>query len=302
MRSLEREMATRLLDRRLDFASAIESVKMMVTQLDATTKQLLAQADAPIESSASSACDLKSRLGFAEQVLARVSARTAANRAMRIQERLSLFEQTLSVRAMTLAKAIRSISGENQGAANAWDQMTTTLKDQFETVIDELHRMCAASWLVKLISAAGNTIKPDQLVNEIMETAVPLVCRAVVASDNAVNDSQFAFSDGPEAAGSMANFAGSTSSENAESLGATATLTDLGSDYGSADNDAPVLTIEEAVAAVRPALLACGGYQRVDADCRFKSRTRSPGTASATIPSRKTDDGDRRIRRPDVDP
>jgi hypothetical protein len=265
MHSLEREMATRLIDRRLDVASAIESVKMFSAQLHATATELQSQADAPIDPAEFSSGDLNSRIGFAECVLAGICARLAAHQAQRIQEHLSLYEQTLSVRAMTLAKAIRAVSGDKQGAANAWDQMTTTLRDQFETVIDELHGVCAPGWLVKLLSAGGNAVKPEQLVNEIMEAAVPLVCRAVVTSDKAATDSQFAVGDALEAATAIDNAATSRvlSSENAESIGVTASLTDLASDYHTAANEAPVLTIEEAVAAVRPALLACGGYQRL---------------------------------------
>ncbi len=263
--TLQRQMAIRLMDGRLDLASAIKSAQLVVTQLRNIADQLAPGTDKAIRQPDSHVHQNLPMLSeHADQILHGFASQMAAGRARRLHERLSLFEQKLSVRAMVLAKALRSVNDGKQGSASAWDDMHPPLRDQSDTVINELHGICAANWLVKLTGEHGNSITPDQLVSAISEAAVPLICRAVmIANGQEASESAFAIS-GSAVDNSNANAISRTTRfvplENSESLGVTASITEIES---CGAGEASVLTVEEAVAAVKPALLSCGGFQRL---------------------------------------
>ncbi len=265
---LQREMSIRLVDGRLDFAAAIMSVQLMAAQMRRVADQLTAETGSPQETTDTPQQSTEATADRAEQILHEFAARTAAKCARRICERLSLLEQRLSIRAMVLAKAIRSVNDGRKGGSNAWDDMHTPLRQQFERVLQELHGLCAPNWLVKLIGENGGTVKPDQMVSAISEAALPLICRAVmVANGEDDGDSKVTEVTTPPDTSGSNSVAGTIRFSpvgGADSIGATASLAAVTADIGSAKSaEAPVLTIEDAVNAVRPALLCCGGYQRL---------------------------------------
>ena len=173
---LQREMAIWLIDGRLDFAAAIRSTQLLAARIRGAADQLSSGVDTPGFQPASPARQIgDTEAGLTSQFLLNAARQTAIHRAEKIIDRLKLLEQNLSLRAMVLAKAIRSINDGKQGDATAWDDMHPKLRDQFDQVIGESHTICAANWLVKLTGEQGNAITPEQLVASICEEVLPLI-------------------------------------------------------------------------------------------------------------------------------
>lgn len=261
MAKLQREMVIRLIDRRLDFAAAIKAAHMMSDQMRCAAEQLTAKSESL--ASESDAGGDETTLHRAERILLQLATDAAGKRAKRIQERLSLLEQKLSIRAMVLAKAIRSVKDGKKGGSSAWDDMEAPIREQFDHVIEELHGLTAQDWLVKLVGEGGGNIRPPQLVEAIAEAALPLICRVVIAAGGCVTSSS---SSAPPDISSSNSVSATTRFhlEREELSAMSAPLTEVRDAMDAARQDElPVLTIEEAVRAVRPALLDCGGYQRL---------------------------------------
>ena len=251
-------LAVRLHDRSLDMASVIKSCRMLATRATHLSDHLAAHAT-KVTSNLSTPDSLALR-AWSEQLDHKYAAEVAANDLKQLAEILEGFEQALSKRAMLIAQSIQLASENEKGGRNAWDEMQHSIREQFDPVLDELHGHCAPLYLVKLVTDNEITFKPSQIVASVSKAAIPLVSRAI----NFINGESSVPLDTSTTDTATSRRSTSRVSDVAESVGATATLSQLTSGLETSDTTTSrVMTIEEAVEAVRPKLLDCGGYQRL---------------------------------------
>ncbi len=229
--ALQRELLVRLQDRRVDVISAIEALHLLIQRTASDAAQLVS-ADTPQS--------LSSDPG--EAILQQVAIQQAAKRLSEISRQLVGFLKRFEDLATLLAQGIQKLNQDESLKVNPWDRMPAEIASRFEQTMGHLHQQVAESYLMRYVVVDAQEIDADELVRRISEATVKIV-KVTLESNSIATET-------------------ATATTATNNMAETATLV-RGSTTLGAGKAKPQSTIESALAAVRPHLLACGGRQRL---------------------------------------
>lgn len=244
---LRREMSVCMNDRRADATTVIECLSYMREKLAG----LVSQPHEPASPEAED-CAPATLLDIAAEVIVSQQIEQLRSGIKSVQERLEKFATTI---AMAIVHATKSQSSET----NPWDKMPEPIRSEFSATVLQLHGSAANRYLIGAIGQTAATLDAATMVNQLMETAVPLVTSVLIqhgdalAEDRERSDRQ---DSDPEGTICLA------STIQSDSHTQTAVTQAMQSVDKARATDEP-LSIEDALVAVKPSLLAFGGHQRL---------------------------------------
>lgn len=286
---VSKEVLVKLVDRTLDLAAVARIVEVlrlnasrMCSDLEALIEQLgkrspklvmrqqLAdqqrqsqELDVVDRMRPSESPELKLCCARAQILVEELAARSALEKATELQKRTAVYLEDVSDAAKVLAKSIRTLQpGSLATIASKYSIKT-------DAILKSAHDTCAHAWLIKLVQSDGANMHEEQLLDNIVRAVSPIVAFHVdeakkVAEKNATLNAVEEFeTDSIQIDLSDSTIRKSTThvsyrSQSAESLG-TVCL----DDQALSRDEVEELTLAESIAAVRPALLDCGGLQRL---------------------------------------
>ncbi len=293
----DREVRVRLQDRRLDFSGAVAGVARLAGVARAVHERLMRESEREFQTldrdlvacsenrttvgtattaqprdgvseALQRACDLGERL------LDVVAARVGAAIAMKLEQDLAALAETYTDASTRLAQAIRQLSdgGDDPGAA-----VSESLRAEAAKVLEPLHQRRIAGDLMRAIQQPGS-IGVSELVNDL-NTATAVMVREWLddrAEANAVDPAERDGSHSLDSRGAITVEHGVCCDtgcstlviapdqvESTESSSATQTQR-----WQNDQRQPASMSVESALDVVRPALLECGGKQRLILVCR----------------------------------
>ncbi len=250
LNSAYREISVSLNDRRADLSTVIEAFKISHDRCVAWSRQLLEQAP----SFQGSAAQTVAVEAFRDALVKK----TAACQFSLFAGLLRTLEERLERFAAILAIAIVETKNES-GDTDAWATMPPPIRDRYESLIIDLHDSTVGQCLVRPINDLGSNVHARSLISELTEVAIPVVVEVVEQHSRDVA-AQLTKTNGK----SIAEL-DTTASEHVATAQHTFGRTEGTHAFtavGGKCSDGP-LSIEDAVAAVKPALLSLGGLQRL---------------------------------------
>ena len=250
MTNLKRELSVCLHDRRIDMATAIESLKALV----AATTEGISDSNGEETSEADEPPAQRSRKRLAEWNLLREQVhRVAEERLRTVSERLQNVLTRFEDFATALAVTIVEVTKHQNGDSNPWDEMPEEIQIHFDTAVQQLHELSVSKWLLRpLIEDNGAVGTTRDLLDDLLETALREISKLI-------KHEEIEF-DGMGSQDPNATITLTESGLMHESTLITQTV-DAGS-LTEVSNEAP-LTIDQAIQAVRPPMLDHGGSQRL---------------------------------------
>ncbi len=277
--NFRREVSVSLHDGRVDITTVIESIKMVMDAALRKTPEQVESAPAedaeasqepqqdspdsvgamlhqgleePWEELDSHPFDRQSRI-LAEQVN-----RIADERLQRLCAALNQIKGRFERFATNLAMAIVRVTKEQSSDKNPWDEMPDEIQQRFEPTLGKLHELTVSRWLLRPLSDSPSSVADaKEMVADLSEEAMPVVSEIFdEGSDRgAMEDSQ-----SMTATDVTVSLSGTSDMLHESTIVTQPLSPGAFSDSHSCDGPLPV---EQAITAVRPALLACGGQQRL---------------------------------------
>ncbi len=255
--SLQRELSARLQDRRVDVTSSVEALRLIIERLKLHAEQIisnLSQSDVETRFSSSTTASGQpvSSLGRAcelgEVMLEEILSRYIVERSHLIEAELSRLRSRFEDLATLLAQAIQKLNQDENLKVNPWDHMPAEIASRFEATLGHLHNQVAAQWLMRYILQSDSEMNTSELVSQVSVVALKLV-KTTLESAAPTADADV---DTREATN---QFASQSPSGNSRQVEISTTI--------DSKKVKPLSSIEMSLAKARPAMLACGGRQRL---------------------------------------
>lgn len=280
VRTIQHELQLRLQERRLDLTTTIEAVEQLRALVESTGRKLLEsaeqhsdQGDVAQGRSLSSLGHLRSACDRGEMLMESIACRLAAKTSELLASELAFLWTFLSDGATKIALAIKRLSEGQSQTNNPWNDVDQQTQKQFGPLMAELHNATNANLLTRMVGPDVDSITAERIVSHTTAAALDLISEL--------------FSGGFDE-GARDGFHGSEIGQttqpgsDSQSMAETATLTQSGSESlnvtgtlslqrRESNSPPPSLAIPDAVAAARPALLRCGGKQRLFLVCGTES-------------------------------
>ncbi len=275
--NLKRELSVSLHDQRIDATTAIETVKLLVEATSQATQTIRDDGDPTIDASESTRyprdvvgpqrdTNLTNEPGVDPydhqmQLLSDQVEKVAGERLQVLCQRLTQLQEKFESFATTLAMAILEVTKDQPTQSNPWDEMPEPIGVHFESTVVKLHELSVTRWLLKPL-AESPTIACDakRMVEKLWEAALPLVAEIVDHHIGQCNEPAASTSAGLHDA--SATFLPNDSISIRDTTIVTQPLVTNSPSLTRACCQEP-LPVDEAVDAVRPPLLNCGGRQRM---------------------------------------
>lgn len=236
VKNLHREISVGLTDRKADVTTVIECLKTMCSR---TNEEITALRNI------NTSRDPKRLL--IDQVLACLLEQLCGN--------LSLLQGRYDQFTMTLAMAIKQSKLAQGPADNPWGQLPEKTRSQFQYVVVQLHETSVARFLLRPMNSISSPVEANAIFSELSEATLPLIAELYGEVSPITSE------DEQESVGMTADLS-STDFSDSESQTLTAVNPNVDSPNARRKSNQP-LTVEEAVVAVKPTLLAFGGLQRL---------------------------------------
>ncbi len=243
IKNVHREIAVGLNDERADVTTVIECLKRV--------NQQLTDISAHLAQDGLSEDSVQSPHAIAVRLIVNFQIEQLRSTFVSMQSRLDQF-------ATTLAHAIVAASKANRAATDPWKDMPAEMQSEFAKVVSDLHAVSVNRYLIRSLSEQWANIDAITMVHQLVDVAVPRVTTVVER-----NRESFGGSAGdtctsiPQECISLSESA--VALESPTQTAVTQTMPSMTTDR---DSDEP-LTVEEAMVAVKPTLLAFGGRQRL---------------------------------------
>ena len=249
--NLRRELTVGLNDRKADITTVIEALKRIhKTVWDLANKIRDELQGKERDVTDSSNVQVESAEAIAVRLVASCLLDGLCDHLRLMQERFDRF-------ATTLAMSIVEAQTTQNKDANPWDDLPQAIRSQFQFVVVQLHETAVRRFLIRPLGDQPTIVEPRSMVSDLIDTAVPFVSE--IFDENAdllpPPTSMLTTIDG------MASSSLSTSITN-DSLA----ITELTAQIHSVRELNPTnesLTVDQAVVAVKPAMLMFGGRQRL---------------------------------------
>lgn len=264
MTNLVRELSVALHDKRIDVTTAIETLKLLVDALSSNQSQ-------EAQPSGDTRADETSRqqadtVGETPQIVspemvlfdAAIDELTE-QRVERLSIRLSQLHSRLESFATVLALAIAQVSKDQPTESNPWDEMPEAIRTHFDATVQQLHELTVSRWLLlPLNNSAAAAIEVSEMITQLGETAMPLVSQIVDQKDCDYNQ------DMDSVSGTVGDVSGTLRMPGKVTQESTMVTQPLSPHAFSESEGKPLmLPVAEAIDAVKPPLLCCGGSQRL---------------------------------------
>lgn len=282
---LRRELVTRLNDGRIDITSAAAAIQRIIDEVESGIKvhQDLLTKNQSDEKNANfiptSERNLVDDLQLAEQTalnrIESLARRMGINTLGKIHQQLERFHTQLTETAIGIARAIRSVPGDNLDSENPWSEMPPEVQSRLQTVLERLHAETAPKWLSALIAQTDNHWEVESIGTELVDVCLPMVERIVddhretseVAVDSPLPTTH-STADGistsriPKMINATAIYCTASNSSDGEPnwMTQTQTITNASVRKNFWKNQT---SVSSALAMASPALLKCGGRQRL---------------------------------------
>lgn len=252
LNSAFREISVCLNDRRADLSTVIEAFKILNDRCVDWSRLMIEQSPS-IRGSANDSVAIEQ---FQDALIKRVTAcqySTFVNLIKSLNERLERFAAILAISIVE--------TKQESGDTNAWTTMPEPIRDRYESLVIDLHNATVGQSLVRPINDLGSNVHARSLINEVTEVAIALVVEVVeqhsrdVAAQKATSGERSVDDIDTTTAASYLISSLQPFGRTEGTQAFTAAGTHRFSDGAS--------SIEEAVAAVKPALLSFGGLQRL---------------------------------------
>jgi eukaryotic-like serine/threonine-protein kinase len=252
LNSIYREVSVCLNDRRCDLSTIVAAFRLMQDRCVASSQQLMDDTQPSTDDDFDSA-----KADPLDEVL---SKRIAASQLASFATQLQSLNERLERFAAILAIAI--VESKNEaGNVNPWETMPPPIRDRYASLVTDLHNSTVAEMLVRPINDLGSNVHARSMINELTERAVPQVVDVVesYSQEVAARTTNVVSRPGTDLDTTAAADYLATHTNLRSSFDRTKTLP---SNVGGRFDDGP-LSIPDAITAVKPALLALGGLQRL---------------------------------------
>ncbi|SMP74302.1 hypothetical protein SAMN06265222_117101 [Neorhodopirellula lusitana] len=179
--SLRRELTVRLQDGRIDITSAVQAVQRLSQHVASMMADHESNAtdDTDATPSASTSDTLVGRLQAAEELaMTRVNAiaeQIACQTFTKIKKQLDELHTQLTETAIGIARAIRSVPGDNRDTENPWQEMPQEIQLRFTAVLDHLHSQTAVKWLVAPLRHPEAEWDVTSMSTDLVARCLPIV-------------------------------------------------------------------------------------------------------------------------------
>ncbi|MEM9643552.1 MAG: protein kinase [Planctomycetota bacterium] len=270
MVSLNRELAVRLHDRRIDLTSAVEALGMLIESCDRMIDQQnpsVQEQQASVASMPPGGADsetmahLDAACQYGESALTRHAVLAAIEMTHHLKCQLVAVKGRYETQAATVAHAIQKVAKSDAADDNPWSDMPQEIQMRFEPLLEKLHVETANATLLASTQGTDVIAGSDNYIDILTGAALPLVELAV----DAANDLQGADEQAEARESGLVTATLTVDPEATQTmeLKSKSTYEMAGSSAAPGERWNEQTTIESALEAVRPALLDCGGRQRL---------------------------------------
>lgn len=288
---LRRELVTRLNDGRIDVTSAVQAVERLsgdaakeiaelrrVMESDTSTSDNAADHwnDVSEVASASGVETAADSMLHADQIARRsilmIARRIALQGAVDLQNQLEHLHTQLTATAIGIARAIRSVPGDNRDNENPWHDMPQEIQARLQAVLDHVHAETAQDWLTKPIHSPNSPWEVEEMATNLVAKCLPIVERIVDQHRHECTDTGTESTANVESTQSPKNSLVATALYRGSGDSTTTGLTGpkcltktqmIASEGGDGNRWNQQTTIESALNVARPRMLQCGGRQRL---------------------------------------
>ena len=255
---LHREISVNLNDQRADLTTVIECLKLI------RDKSAAAVSDSPerdCDSDESTpACPASPRFEPATDHSTTAARLVARHQIEQLSIALQCLQERLEKFATTLAMSIVAAGTSQSGDSNPWDEMPDKIRASFPSIVSQLHGASVQRFLVRSIGEGGIGTDAESIVSQMIETTVPMLTSVLDRNRELLIDAD----PQPDASESrLTSTAASTQESFSDSHSQTAVTCELKSILSNDESAEEPLSIEEALIAVKPSMLAFGGLQRL---------------------------------------
>jgi serine/threonine protein kinase len=267
MANLVRELTVSLHDQRIDITTAIESIKLIIDDMEPKDPAQSEETEADLEvDSDTDHVDADPIDEPAEvqrspemQIFDAIVDQFASERLSALSGRLVHLQTRLESFATALAMAIVQVTKDQPTESNPWDEMPEPIRVHFEPTLLRLHELAVSRWLLRPLGDSKlAAVDVSEMVNELWEESMPLVSEIVDHKDCDYNQR-----DATEHLASSAMTATLQLSGSVVKDSTLVTQPLSPNAFSEAKQEEQLLPVGEAMEAVRPPLLACGGSQRL---------------------------------------
>jgi len=289
--ALNRELTIRLSDGRCDFAMVIELLKQLELQMSRAAEECVAgRISDPTEVALNPIEETPSLVSLADKWIWRLVCCNSAEMFKQLVVLLVGLRERTSDHASMLAKCVSSVSLRlNGNDKEVWRFVDEGIRSRVGPVLGALRKQASPSIVGEsLLSNTGSVLTSEHVLQSLLDDAIPLIATALSWADDDPTSGKQTTDAGLQASGELSTVAepapetesnavrsdrgdvgtsvatkGQTSKCDSTSVvlgNARQTTTEL--DLASRRWDDPSV-IAAAIRAVRPVLLACGGYQRL---------------------------------------
>ncbi len=246
--NLHREISVCLNDRRADISTILETLKILHQRCLQWSLESIQSAPLP--------CGTSNEEAERATVLDAYVKRMASSQLDKFAEAMKFLEERMERLAAILAVGIFESKTE-MGDINPWQTLPGPVRDKYEGLVIQLHSAAVGQSLVRPLNDLGANVDVRSLIAELTHTAVPMVIDVVQQ-----HSQDFAAANG-------------RSVDNLETVTATGSQADIGMHHSRVDGTqeftmvrqvrmrSEVVSVDDAVDAVKPPLLALGGLQRL---------------------------------------
>lgn len=292
---LRRELVARLNDGRIDITSAVQAVERLAADLQQRVRTLREEFgqnedqeaksnDSPKPESAvakqGQMDEMVDRLCKAEALAVDrmnvIARRMSLDTLVKLCSQLEVLHTQLTETAIGIARAVRSVPGDNRENENPWMEMPQEIQSRLVAVLDHVHGRTAQRWLTAPLVQPNADWNSSAIATDLVAECLPVV-EAIVDQHRKATETDSNLSRSAESTQS------SSAATNVQGVTATA-LYRTSSTRGMSDSAAvtnmqqtqPIAgqpqrqnrwsqqtSVKSALAVAVPGLLQCGGRQRL---------------------------------------
>lgn len=287
---LRRELVARLNDGRIDITSAVQAIERLSSDVAKEVANVQgaigtqspnpanvdmnpdAGAEYPLGSDVEHAAE---RLLHAEEIarhsISMIAQRLTLQGSIDMQNELEELHTQLTAIAIGIARAIRSVPGDNCDTESPWQEMPQEIQSRLQAVLDHVHAETAQTWLTKPIHSPNAPWEIEEMAPDLVAKCLPIVERIVdqhrdeespTGIDSTTNGEKESTQLPREFAVATAIYQPPPGSTQTGKTGLMKTHT-LAAIAGRSNRWKQQTTIESALGVARPRLLQCGGRQRL---------------------------------------
>lgn len=262
MTNLLRALSVSLHDQQMDVTTAIEVIKLILDAIRGMTDGDAAETELPAaEVVEHDVCDEEvwsDERSLEVRAFEAVCKRVTQERLERVSRRLLELKQRLEDFATNLALAIVQATKDQPTASNPWEEMPEPIRVQFDPAVLKLHELTLSRWLLRPLGETPFFMDAREMVSDLWNETMTIVSDIVDRKDCDYNAEVSGSLDSTALTGTLqlpGVTAGRESTIVTQSLSSNALAE-------PAMGDQP-LPVKEAIEAVCPPLLNCGGQQRL---------------------------------------